>query len=85
MPALTTVCTRSARPDGTRWAIAWASGGDARPVLDPAITTPTVSTAVVGASAMSPVPVAAHRPAATATARAPHRAAAAVEVTIATQ
>src|SRR5688500_8465225 len=50
VPALTTVWTRSARSAGTHRATASASGGEARPVLDPATTTPTARTGTFGRS-----------------------------------
>ena len=54
-------------------------------MLEPASTTPTTSTGVLGARATSPVPTAAVAPAATPTARAPQRVVATVASTTATQ
>jgi hypothetical protein len=85
VPALTTVWTRSARSAGTHRATASASGGEARPVLDPATTTPTARTGTFGATAITPVPSTAARPAAVATARGPQRTVASVAATTATQ
>ena len=55
-------------------ATADASGGEAIPVLDPAISTPAASTADDGETATVAIPTAATAPAATATGRGPQRA-----------
>ncbi len=73
VPALTTVWTRLATPPVIRCAMAVARGGEAKPVLAPAIRMPAARTGPDCATATTAMPAVATTPAATATRRAPTR------------